>query len=62
MIDQMLQQSGIDTHAERFKSEALHLSTLILQQDITVAQALETVQDAALRDELRPFVYYYSCK
>jgi hypothetical protein len=57
VIEQMMEEAGINLKVERFKTEALHISTLMMQQDITVAQALDTVQDQALRDELRPFVY-----
>ena len=56
-IEQFMQQIGIDPKIEQFRTEAYHLSTLIIQQKLTAAQALETVQDNALREELTPFIY-----
>lgn len=56
-IEQFMQQIGIDPKTEQFRTEAYHLSTLIIQQKLTAAQALETVKDNSLREELRPFIY-----
>lgn len=56
-IDDMMQQIGINPKFERFKTEAYHLTTLITQQKLTVTEALATVQDASLREELRPLIY-----
>ena len=56
-IAQLMQQMGIDPQFEQFKTEAYHLSTMILREKMPVNQALQTVKDIKLRDELRPFIY-----
>jgi hypothetical protein len=53
----LLQQAGIDLQAQQLSTEARHLTTLIVQQHLTVAQALETVPHIALREKLRPLMY-----
>jgi hypothetical protein len=57
VIEDVLQQHGIDTHFEKFSREAYYLSSLVSYHKIPLAQALETVQDQQLRAELTPFMY-----
>lgn len=51
-----LEDLGLDTHTERFKTEIHHLVTLFSQGQ-TVADALQTVSDPRLRTRLKPVLY-----
>lgn len=51
-----LEALGIDSQTERFKTEMHHLSTLF-HQGQTMAQALATVNDQQLQQELLPVMY-----
>lgn len=55
-IRQALEALGINSQTERFRTEAYHLNTLF-NQGQTITQALETVGDKKLRQELNPFMY-----
>jgi len=55
-ILQTLENLGIDVRAERLKTEACHLLTLF-EQGKTLDEALETVGDNSIREQLKPFIY-----
>ncbi|HEU5380832.1 MAG TPA: hypothetical protein VFV38_35870 [Ktedonobacteraceae bacterium] len=56
-----LEELGINAHAERFKTEAYYLTTLI-EQGKTVAEALATVSDLELRRQIKPVMYYITLR
>lgn len=51
-----LESLGIDARAERLRTEACHLLTLF-EQGKTLDEALETVHDTSMREQLKPFIY-----
>jgi hypothetical protein len=55
-IRKALEALGIDSQIERFKTEMHYLSTLF-HQGQTMAQALATVNDQQLQQELLPVMY-----
>lgn len=55
-IKRALEALGIDSQTERFKTEMYHLSTLF-NQGLTMGQALATVDDKQLQQELLPVMY-----
>lgn len=56
-ILQSLERLGMNVRSERLKTEAHHLITLF-EQGKTVEEALQTVSDVGLRNQLRPFIYF----
>jgi DNA processing protein len=55
-ISRVLEGLGLNGQTERFQAEAYHVRTLF-DQGQTIAQALATVNDRQLRQELTPFMY-----
>ncbi|HEU5375282.1 MAG TPA: DNA-processing protein DprA [Ktedonobacteraceae bacterium] len=55
-IRQALEAFGINSQTEQFRTEVYHLRTLF-NQGQTIAQALETVSNKKLQQELTPFMY-----
>ncbi len=55
-IVRALESLGMDMHGERFNTEIHHLTTLF-DQGQTVADALQTVSDPRLRNQLKPILY-----
>lgn len=56
-----LESLGMDVQAERLKTEMYHLTSLF-EQGQTVAEALHTVTDPVLRQQLQPVVYYVTLR
>ena len=55
-IMQALEKLGINAEEERLKTEACHLLTLF-EQGKTLEEALATVNEREMREQLRPLVY-----
>ncbi|HEY1351572.1 MAG TPA: DNA-processing protein DprA [Ktedonobacteraceae bacterium] len=55
-ISRALEALGLDSQGDRFMAEVYHLVALF-HQGQTIAQALATVDDRQLRQELTPFMY-----
>jgi hypothetical protein len=55
------EQLGVDIESERFRTEMAHLMTLFAQQK-TVAEALASVGEGQLRQQLKPSVYYMALR
>jgi hypothetical protein len=55
------EQLGIDIQGERLRTEMAHLMTLFAQQR-TMAEALATVDEGSLRQQLQPSVYYLALR
>ncbi len=53
----IMQGLGLSLQSEQFQIEARHLTTLIVAQSLTIAQALETVPNNILREKLRLFMH-----
>ena len=57
-IEDALKQAGVDLNKQRLEAEINHVKTLVTSQEITVAQALETVTDQEMLKKIRPLMYY----
>lgn len=55
-IEQALKSLGINVEEERLKTEACHLLTLF-EQGKTLEEALSTVREGEMREQLKPLVY-----